>query len=145
MRAHEVWSFEHTLDCAVPLQFAWQFWTDVRNWKLDADVERVELSGPFAEGSGGTTFTRSAGPITWRIVSVEPEREAVLEVSAPGGVIRFRWTFDNLGGRTRMTQRVSIPEESASIAPIVASIFEPGIPAGMQKMCEAMKRAAGIE
>ncbi|MBV8569290.1 MAG: SRPBCC family protein [Acidobacteriaceae bacterium] len=135
------WSFEHSVECAVPIQFAWEFWTDVRNWKLNGDVERVELSGPFAEGSSGTTFTRSTGPIHWRVVLVQAEREAVLEASAPGGKVHFRWTFEDLGERTRMTQRASISEESAAIASAAAAIFEPGIPAGMQKMCEAMKRA----
>ena len=32
------WSFEHTIECDAPVEFAWGFWTQVRNWLLDADV-----------------------------------------------------------------------------------------------------------
>jgi hypothetical protein len=30
------------------VQFAWNFWTNVRNWKLDADVDSIELQREFA-------------------------------------------------------------------------------------------------
>jgi hypothetical protein len=26
------WRFKYSVDCAVPVEFAWEFWTDVRNW-----------------------------------------------------------------------------------------------------------------
>ena len=55
----EVWSYEHSVECPVRAEFAWRFWTDVRNWAMDADVESVKLDGPFASGSRGATITRS--------------------------------------------------------------------------------------
>ena len=51
----EAWAFEHSVECAATREFAWVFWTEVSNWKLDADVESVELTGPFATGSHGIT------------------------------------------------------------------------------------------
>jgi hypothetical protein len=43
MPLHEpAWTFEYTIDCAVSAEFAWNFWTQVSNWKLDADVESIE-------------------------------------------------------------------------------------------------------
>ena len=33
------WRFEYSVTCAVPVELAWEFWTDVRNWSLDADVK----------------------------------------------------------------------------------------------------------
>jgi hypothetical protein len=77
----ETWTFEHSVECPVAREFAWRFWTNVDNWKLDADVEAVELNGPFAAGSRGATLTRSSGRIEWRLVSVEPEAEAVIEIA----------------------------------------------------------------
>ena len=39
-----------TVDCEVTVEFAWDFWTNVKNWILDPDVEAVEIDGPFAPG-----------------------------------------------------------------------------------------------
>ena len=47
------WAFEHSIECPVTVEFAWRFRTDVSNWVLDADVESVELDGPFQAGSKG--------------------------------------------------------------------------------------------
>src|SRR5690348_11844295 len=53
------WRFEHSVHCAVPVNFAWKFWTDVDNWRLDPDVEAIELDGPFALGTHGRTRSKS--------------------------------------------------------------------------------------
>jgi hypothetical protein len=144
MDMEEAWAFEHSVECNVAREFAWNFWTDVSNWKIDADIESVELNGPFTEGSHGTTITRSAGRIEWRIAGVKAQSEAVLEVPLPGAMGRFHWTFQDLGGHTRITQRVSIGgEQAASFAEAMAA-FESGIPAGMKTLCESMVRAAAV-
>ena len=65
------WRFEYSVTCAVPVELAWEFWTDVRNWSLDADVEAVTLDGPFAAGARGRTISRSSGVIQWRIADVQ--------------------------------------------------------------------------
>ena len=33
----EAWAFEHSVECPVTTEFAWRFWTDVNNWRLDTD------------------------------------------------------------------------------------------------------------
>ena len=93
----EAWAFEHSVECPVTREFAWRFWTDVNNWRLDSDVESVELNGPFAAGSRGVTITRSSGKVEWLIVSVQAETGAVIEVPGGGAVARFRWTFEDSG------------------------------------------------
>jgi hypothetical protein len=143
------WTFEHSTECGVPVEFAWQFWTNVSNWAIDADVESLEIDGPFAAGSRGFTNSRSSGRIEWRIAEVHPGR-AVIEFPLAGAVGRFVWTFKDLGGgRTRMTQRCTIDgEQAAAYANAIGPSLEAGIPAGMQKLCETMenshvKRAPG--
>ena len=137
------WEFEHAMECAVSIQFAWNFWTDVRNWVLDADVESIELHGEFAAGTCGVTHSKSSGRIDWRIAQAVPPREAVLYFPAPGALAEFVWTFEEKGERTRITQRVCFSGEQAawyadSIGPALAA----GIPVGMKKLCEAMQAAA---
>ena len=139
----DAWVFEHAVECPVPREFAWSFWTTVENWKLDADVETVELRGPFVSGSEGTTISRSSGRIEWRLADVNPGNSAVCEFPLPGATARFLWTFEDVGGRTRITQRASLAGENAASFFDGMSALEKGIPAGMQKLSDSMAQAAG--
>src|SRR5215813_9775402 len=97
----EAWSYQHSLECPVYAGFAWRYWSDVRNWRLDADVESVELMGAFAAGTKGVTNTRSRGGVAWQLASVEDGKSATVEVPLDGAVARFAWTFEDLGDRSR--------------------------------------------
>ena len=109
----EVWSYEHSVECPVRAEFAWRFWTDVRNWAMDADVESVKLDGPFASGARGATITRSRGRVEWRLADVEAGRSAIIEFPVEGAVAQVRWIFEDLGERTRLTQRIGLVGEGA--------------------------------
>lgn len=138
------WSFEHSVDCRVSVESAWRFWTTVSNWALDADVESVAIDGPFAAGARGFTLSKSSGRIEWRIAEAEMPR-AVIEFPLTGAVGRFAWSFEDVGGRTRITQRCTLEGEQArGYADAIASSLEAGIPAGMRKLCAAMESAAGL-
>lgn len=138
----DVWAFEHIIECGVSAEFAWEFWTNVENWELDSDVVSVELEGPFAMGAKGTTETKSSGRLEWRVAELRPGR-ALLEFPAPGVLARFAYTFEDVGRRrTRITQRVSLSGEKASMyVDTVGRALEAGIPEGMRKLCEAMEAA----
>src|SRR5271165_3565261 len=109
----DVWVFEHSVECSVSAEFAWAFWTNVSNWALDADIDSVQIHGPFAAGVRGVTQSKSSGCIEWRIAEAQHGR-AVLEFPAPGAMARFVWTVEDAGGRARLTQRASISGEQAS-------------------------------
>jgi hypothetical protein len=137
------WIFEHTIECGVSVQFAWNFWTNVSNWKLDTDVDSIELQGEFAVGSRGVTNSKSSGRIEWQITELVQERRVVLEFPAPGAVARFVWTFEGVDGRARITQRASLcGEQMAKYAESIGPALQLGIPEGMRKLCEAMEAAA---
>ena len=63
-----------TVDCEVTVEFAWDFWANVKNWILDPDVEAVEIDGPFAPGARGSTNSKSSGRMEWRLVEVRVGR-----------------------------------------------------------------------
>jgi Polyketide cyclase / dehydrase and lipid transport len=134
------WTFEHSVDCAVPVPFAWAFWTNVRNWALDADVESIEIDGPFSVGARGVTHSRSSGRIEWRISEVETNR-AVIEFPVPGATGRFAWTFHPASSSvTRITQNCTLHgPEAANIARAVAPGLEAGIPEGMKKLSRTIE------
>src|SRR5205085_3747324 len=98
---------------SAPMDFAWSYWTDVANWKLDADVDAVEIDGAFRAGARGVTLTRSSGRVEWRVTDVQPGK-AVIEFPAPGAVGAFVWTFIAHGDVTKITQRASLAGEQAA-------------------------------
>jgi hypothetical protein len=67
------WAYEHFVDCEVTAEFAWDFWTNVKNWALDADVESVEIEGPFAAGTRGFTNSKSSGASNGALRKCSPE------------------------------------------------------------------------
>lgn len=137
------WALEHTIECGVSAAFAWDFWTPVGNWALDADVESVELLGSFAAGTRGITHSKSSGRIEWRLAEVVAPTRAVLEFLVPGVEAKFIWTFEEVAGRARITQRASrAGEQIAELAEAIGGALEAGIPAGMRKLCDAMETAA---
>jgi len=142
LQDENAWLFEHSIVCGVKLDFAWRYWTDVRNWALDTDVESVEIDGPFAAGARGFTNSKSSGRVEWRIAEARIGR-AVIEFPLPGAIGRFVWIFEDIGGGVRMTQRCTLAGDQAGIfAKTVGPGLEAGIPAGMRKLCEAMEHAA---
>ena len=138
----EEWAFEHAIECRVSREFAWNFWTNVQNWLLDADVESVELHGAFATGARGVTISKKSGRVEWLVAEAMPPERAVLEFSAPGAVARFTWIFDGVKGRTLVTQRVNLSgEQAAMYGATIGSELQVGIPDGMQRLCQAMETA----
>lgn len=136
------WKFEYSVDCPVSPEFAWNFWTSVDNWKIDADVESVELAGPFRPGARGVTNTKSSGRIEWRIAEVVAPKRAVLEFPAPAAAAHFLWTFETSFTGTRITQVATFSGERASYyAETFGASLQAGIPAGMRKLCQAMAQA----
>ena len=68
------WEFQYSTEIDASPEFAWQFWTDVANWKeLEPEVE-FELDGPFAQGAQGHTRMPGQEPRQWLIRSVDPGR-----------------------------------------------------------------------
>ena len=135
------WRFEYSVTCAVPVELAWEFWTDVRNWSLDADVEAVTLDGPFAAGARGRTISRSSGVIQWRIADVQQGR-AVLDFPAPGANANFVWTFSECSVGTTIRQEASLSgPEAQRYAEGFGRALEEGIPAGMRKLSGAIEAA----
>ncbi len=84
-----MWKFEHSVECKVTRDFAWQIWTNVGNWPaVDPSVEAVKLDGPFAAGTKGTTKSRSLDSVNWQITEVQDRSRACIEIPAPGAILK---------------------------------------------------------
>jgi hypothetical protein len=137
------WSCERSVDADVPVAFAWEYMTDVRNWN-DPPAE-FSLDGPFASGSRGTTRMPGSPPAEWTIRDVEPGHAYTIEgVVDEGVVLRVRWFFDRLeGDRARLTQRIELTGDGAArhVAAVRAG-FEPNIEPGMRRIAALMTARA---
>jgi hypothetical protein len=138
------WNFEHSVECPVSRDFAWQFWANVDNWLLDTSVESVRLDGPFATGTRGMTKPRGQNPVEWQLIDVQDRSSAIIEVALPGAIARFFWRFeDTASGDTRITQRASLEGERADDYLEGMKGLESGIPQGMQRLADEISKAAG--
>jgi hypothetical protein len=139
-----VWSFEHDVTVRADREAAWRFWSDVANWAaVDPAVEWASLDGPFAAGTRGQTKPVGAPPTHWTLVEVEPGRRAVIELAAPGAVVRFVWQLgDAAPGATRLTQRVELDGEDAAQYLDAVRGLEANIPLAMDKLVVAIEAAA---
>jgi hypothetical protein len=143
-RQEPAWTFEWSIECRVAVEFAWNFWTNVSNWALDADVESIEIDGPFTAGAQGVTHSKSSGRMEWRIVEAQAG-SAVIEFPLSGAVGRFAWIFEPTEAGARIAQCCTLEGERADA---YAKEFGPslaaGMPAGMRKLCAAMENAARL-
>jgi Polyketide cyclase / dehydrase and lipid transport len=47
-----MWAAEHSIETTASPESIWRLWSDVSTWgDWNADIERIESSGPFAPGS----------------------------------------------------------------------------------------------
>jgi hypothetical protein len=134
------WQFQYSVETDASRCFAWRHWTNIANWK-DPPVE-FELDGPFAPGSKLTS--RMPGQEPWHSVirEVHTETAASIEMLLAEAVLRFDWRFDELsGGRTRITQELTLDGENAAAYADQVSIFEQTIPEGMKKLATVLAQA----
>lgn len=69
------WSCEHSVETAAAAEAIWRLWADVENWGTwNGDIEKIELSGPFAVGCEITMTPAGQEAVRLRVATlVEPE------------------------------------------------------------------------
>src|SRR4029450_13576653 len=70
-----MWEAEHSTETSATQEEIWRLWADVAGWPAwNADIEQIELIGPFAAGSTIRMSPIGQESIELRIVeAVEPE------------------------------------------------------------------------
>jgi uncharacterized protein YndB with AHSA1/START domain len=136
-----MWEAEHSIETTAPRQEIWRLWTDVAGWPAwNADIEQIELSGPFAAGSTIRMTPIGQEPVELRIAeAVEPEL-FVDEAELGEIVVRTIHRAEQLdGGRARVSYRMEItgpasdqlgpqigPEISGDFPEVLAALVERG-------------------
>jgi hypothetical protein len=134
------WETRHSVETRASVEFAWRYWTDVRNW--DDPPARFEFSGPFVAGARGLTHLPEQAPIEWFVREVSSGTAATIEIPADGAVLSFEWKFEPAGeGRALLTQRIVLRGEKAENYLGYAKVLEENLPLGMKKMASTIEKA----
>jgi len=125
-----VWEYEHAAETTAPAEAIWRVWTDVARWRdWNADIERVELNGPFAEGSVIAMKPAGQETVHLRLASVRENEQFVDEAEIGGATFRTTHRLDSLGGdRLRVIYRMEITGPAADelgpeLGPAITSDF----------------------
>jgi hypothetical protein len=70
-----MWTAEHSIETVASAETIWRLWSNVGGWpEWNADIERIEISGPFAPGSTISMTPIGQEPVELRIAeAVEPD------------------------------------------------------------------------
>jgi polyketide cyclase/dehydrase/lipid transport protein len=110
-----MWVSEQSVETTATPEAIWPLWADVPRWpEWNADIERIELRGPFAAGSTIVMTPIGDDPVELRITEAcEPD---LFVDEADGGelVVRTTHRVDRLAdGRSRITYRMEITGPAA--------------------------------
>jgi hypothetical protein len=136
-----IWQMSFAVDTVADLEFAWNYWSNVKNW--DDPPARFELEGTFADGARGSTWIGEQLTMHWFVRNVRARESATIEVQLDGAVMAFTWGLEATGaGRTRLTQRAALSGEKAGALVEQARGLETTLPQGMKKLAAAIGNAA---
>ena len=105
-----MWTNEQSIETAASPEAIWRLWSDVGGWpQWNADIEHIELSGPFAAGSTISMTPAGQDPVELRIAeAVEPDL-FVDEANLGDVVVRTIHRVERLeGDRSRVIYRMEI-------------------------------------
>jgi hypothetical protein len=132
--------FEHSVEADVGPEFAWNYWTDIRNW-ADPPAQFI-LDGPFSAGAKGTTLIPGQEPTHWVIEAVDSGKSAKISLPLDRAVFSFEWRFEGLSDcLTKITRRIGVIGENAEAYEAAQSAFSENLPAGMKRIAAAMAQA----
>ena len=156
-----MWEYEHSIETTATAEALWARWTDVPGWpQWNADIENVELDGPFAVGAQITMTPRGGDPVVLRLTEVRTNELFIDEADLDGITVRTTHRLDHLDQlddtnnqsdhhtstptstrtRTRITYRTQITGPSVhELGPQIG----PAITADFPETMAALARAAG--
>jgi hypothetical protein len=134
-----MWATEHSVETTAAPEEIWRLWADVAGWpEWNADIERVDLVGAFADG--GTIVMTPIGqePIELRIAeAIEPEL-FVDEAELGEIVVRTIHRVQRLDPeRVRVTYRMQITGPAAdTLGPEVGAEISADFPQTLAALVE---------
>jgi hypothetical protein len=122
-----MWMTEHSIETDVPLDAIWRAWAEVARWpEWNADIERIELIGPFETGSTIAMTPHGQAPVKLRLADVVEGERFVDEAQVAQTVIRTTHQIEPLdNGAARILYRLEASGPSAdAIGPAISADFD---------------------
>ena len=132
-----------SIDTAASPEAIWRLWSDVASWPAwNADIEHIEISGPFAAGSTISMTPIGQDPVELRIAeAVEPDL-FVDEANLGDVVVRTIHHIERLqGGRSGVTYRMEISGPAAdSVGPELGPQISADFPQTLAALAQHAER-----
>ncbi|MFK8912435.1 SRPBCC family protein [Streptomyces sp. YS-3] len=137
-----MWVYEHGVETGAAPEAVWRLWADVENWgDWNADIQKIEIRGPFAAGTGITMGAEGQDPVELRLTEVAENELFVDEARFEGLLLRTTHRLERLGpDRTRVVYRMEITGPAADelgpeIGPAVTGDW-PGTMAALVRLAQ---------
>lgn len=137
-----MWKYEHSIETSAAPEEIWRLWADVENWGAwNAEIEKIEIDGPFAPGAQITMTPPGDDPVLLRVAEVTVGELFVDEARFGDLLLRTVHRMDRIdNGRVRVVYRMEITGPGADEA---GAHIGPGITADWpDTMAALVERAA---
>jgi uncharacterized protein YndB with AHSA1/START domain len=138
-----MWTNEQSIETTASPEAIWRLWTDVAGWPgWNADIEHIEISGPFATGSTIAMTPAGQDPVELRIAeAVEPE-SFIDEADLGDVVVRTLHSVERVDhDRNRVTYRMEISGPAAdSVGPELGPQISGDFPETLAALVETAER-----
>ncbi|MGW5776790.1 polyketide cyclase [Streptomyces sp. NPDC003863] len=113
-----MWEYEHGIETTATPEAIWRLWADVENWGTwNAEIEKIEISGPFEVGAQITMTPPGDDPVELRVAEAVENELFVDEARFDGLLLRTVHRIDRLApDRVRVVYRMEITGTGADEA-----------------------------
>ncbi|WP_431895853.1 hypothetical protein [Nonomuraea sp. bgisy101] len=134
-----MWTYEHSVETDATPEAIWRLWADVERWRAwNADIESIQISGPFAAGAEIVMTPAGQDPVHLRVAEATVDELFVDEARINGLLLRTVHRLDR-GERlcTRVVYRMEITGAAADeLGPQIGPAVTADWPATMAALVE---------
>jgi hypothetical protein len=105
-----MWTYEHGIETSAAPRAIWRLWADVDDWGAwNAEIETIEISGPFAQGAWISMKPPWDDPVLLRVTEAVEDELFVDEARFDGLLLRTTHRIGRIDqDRIRVVYRMEI-------------------------------------
>jgi hypothetical protein len=138
-----MWTTEHSIETTASPEAIWRLWSDVATWpEWNEDIEKIEISGPFAVGSTIAMTPIGQDTVELRIAEASEPHLFIDEAEFPDVVVRTVHRIDPVSGdRSKVIYRMEISGPAAgTVGPELGPQISSDFPETLSGLVERAER-----